>query len=120
MRTVAIRARGGVFVARLARQAVDAGAVAFALLPVTSRAIDRRNRAVVIGMPGGHVRMAYDAGVGIVNGGRQDGGIHKQRLGRAGGIGYHQRFVGMAIQAVAVGKPRPRRPLPEEAECGDD
>jgi hypothetical protein len=64
--------------------------------------------------------MANDAGIGFVDGCCQDGRINKQGFGHAGGIGRRQRFVGMAIQAVAVGKPRPHRHLPEEAERGDE
>jgi hypothetical protein len=120
MRTVAIRAGGGVFVARLVRQAVNAGAITFALLRVTARAIDGRDGPVVVGMFRGDVRMATDAGVGFMDGRGQDVLVNKQGFGHAGGIGHRQRLVGMAIQTVAVGKPRPHRPLPKEAKRGDD
>ena len=120
VRTVAIRAGGGVLVAGLSRQAVNAGAVAFALLLVAARAIDRGHGPVVVGMFCGHVRMATDAGIGFVDGGRQDGRVNEQGFGYAGGVGCRQRVVGMAIQTVAVGKPRPRRQLPEEAKRGEE
>ena len=48
MRTVAIRARGGVFVAGLARQAVNTGAVTFALLLMATRTVYRRHGPVVV------------------------------------------------------------------------
>ena len=120
MRTVAIRACRGVLMARLARQAVNAGAITFALLPVAARATDRRQNPVVVGMFCSHVRMATDARVGFVNGRRQNGRINKQGFCDAGSIGDRERLVGMAIQTIAVGKPRPRRQLPDEAERGDD
>ena len=109
MRTVAIRAGGGVLVARLARQAVNAGAVTFALLLVTTGAIDRRHGPVVVGMRCGDVRMATDAGVGFVDRGGESGLVHKQRNCPARGVGGGQRFVGMAIQAIAVRHRRRRR-----------
>ena len=68
----------------------------------------------------GHVRVATDAGIGFVDGGRKDGRVNEKGFGDACGVGDRQCVIGMAVQAVAVGKPGTRRHLPEQAECGDE
>ena len=88
---------------------MDAGAVAFSLLFVTGRAVDRLQRNVIVGMLGRGVGVATDAVIGLVRGSREFGCIHEQRNSVSGGIGDGERLVRVTIQAIAVLQASPGR-----------
>jgi hypothetical protein len=71
-------------------------------------------------MLGGHIRVATDAGVGFVDGGGLDGRVNEQGFCHASSVGRGQRFVGMAIQTIAVGERSPRRELSKKTKRGND
>ena len=102
VRIVTILARRRVGVAGLKRQAMNARVETFGLPHVTSRAVHRCHRLVVVGMFIGDIRVTVDAGIRRVRGSRQPGLVHKQRKYFAGGVGLGERVVAVTIEAVAV------------------
>ena len=102
MAVMTIAARGGVFVTLGQREPMNTGAVAFGLLLVTGRTTRRLDRKVIVGMFGGDVSVAAGAGVGLMNGGREPGLVHKQGDLPAGSVCLGKRLVGMALEAGAV------------------
>jgi len=81
---------------------MGAGAKAFRLVTVADRALHRFSGDVVLGMRFLQVGMATGAVVGLVDGSFELRFIDKQGDGFAGRIGFDQRLVGMAFQAIAI------------------
>lgn len=105
VRVMAILTGGGVFVAGLEREAVDAGVETIGLTRMTDGAVHARQELVIVGMLRRHVSVATDAGIGAVGGDLELDDIHEKRCHLAGGIGLEQRVVAMAIQAITVFNP---------------
>ena len=76
--------------------------VALRLPFVALAAVHRLGSDIVIGVLLREVRMATDAGIGLVRRGGQFGGVDKQRDLLTRGIGLSERLVRMAFQAGAV------------------
>ncbi len=87
-------------------QAVDAGVVKVCLARMADGAIDGLESKVVVGMAGGGIGMATDTGIGVVNGRGEAGLVHKERNDFARGIGFGQRVIAVAIEAIAVSQGR--------------
>ena len=100
---VAVAAGGGAFLPGGRREAMNTGAVAFGLLGVALGASGGLRRDIVVRMLGSNVRVAIHAGVGLVDCGLEPGFIDEQRDFFASGVGLGEGFIGMAIEAGAVG-----------------
>jgi len=112
VRIVAILTRRRVVMTGFQRQAMHAGVETFRLPRVTQATVNRRDGFVVVGMFGGEVGVATEAGVGLVRGQVEFGRVHKQRNRLAGGIGFEQRVIAVTIKTIAVfqaGQGRQRR-----------
>jgi len=105
---MAVLARRRVVVARLQRQAVDAGVVALRLPRMALRTSHLPRRLVVIGMLGRETGVATDASIGSVRRQFQFGRVHEQGNRLAGGVGLKERVVAVAVKTVAVFKPGQR------------
>ena len=105
MGIMAVATGGGIRVAGFQSDAMDALGVAFGLPHMAQRALDRRKRFAIVGMLRRDVRVATDAVIGAVRGELQLGRIHIQGKGFAGGVGFEERVVAVAIQAITVFHP---------------
>lgn len=99
---MAIAAGCGVAMPVLQRDAMDAGVVTFRLPRMADGAVDRLERDVIVGMFGGDIGVASDAGIGFVRGGGELCLIDEQRDRPAGGIRFGEGIVAVAIQAITV------------------
>jgi len=102
VRIMAVAARRRIVMPGAQRLAMNARIKTIRLAGVTKPAVDRFDRLVVVRMPNGDIGMASDAGVGLMRGQLQFGRIHKERDSLAGGIGFDQRVIAVAIEAIAI------------------
>ena len=94
---------------------VDAGGVFLTRLLVAGGAIDRFGAKVVVGMLGFKIGVATDAGVGLVDGRGERGGVNKDGNFFSHRIGHGERLVGVTLQAFVVGNGlRPSRELQDQ------
>ena len=82
---------------------MDAGGILLGFGVMALGASGRLHGDVVVRVLGGHVGVATGAGVGLVNAGEQLSLLDKQGNLLAGGIGFGERLIRVAIQAGAVG-----------------